>query len=59
MKMCNEAECFAGFNSENPTVPVFTHDSQSTSSATSDMSDYIETLSLSSYSSSDTPESLR
>lgn len=34
-------------------------DSRSTSSGTSDMSDYIETLSLSSHSSSDTPESLR
>lgn len=34
-------------------------DSRSTSSGTSDMSDYIETLSLSSYSSSDTPEMLR
>uniref|UniRef100_A0A1B6CQJ2 Uncharacterized protein n=2 Tax=Clastoptera arizonana TaxID=38151 RepID=A0A1B6CQJ2_9HEMI len=34
-------------------------DSRSTSSGTSDMSDYIETLSLSSHSSSDTPEYLR
>ncbi|PNF43168.1 hypothetical protein B7P43_G15659 [Cryptotermes secundus] len=34
-------------------------DSRSTSSGTSDMSDYIETLSLSSHSSSDTPDSLR
>ncbi|XP_024086265.1 uncharacterized protein LOC106668392 [Cimex lectularius] len=34
-------------------------DSRSTSSGTSDMSDYIETLSMSSHSSSDTPESLR
>lgn len=34
-------------------------DSRSTSSGTSDMSDYIETLSLSSHSSSDTPEGLR
>ncbi|XP_075210483.1 uncharacterized protein LOC142317819 [Lycorma delicatula] len=34
-------------------------DSRSTSSGTSDMSDYFETLSLSSYSSSDTPDSLR
>ncbi|XP_069669405.1 uncharacterized protein [Periplaneta americana] len=33
-------------------------DSRSTSSGTSDMSDYIETLSLSSHSSSDTPDSL-
>ncbi|XP_050424964.1 uncharacterized protein LOC126836042 isoform X2 [Adelges cooleyi] len=36
----------------NTTVPFL--DSQSTSSCTSDMSDYIETLSLSSHSSSDT-----
>lgn len=34
-------------------------DSRSTSSGTSDMSDYIETLSLSSHSSSDTPDNLR
>lgn len=34
-------------------------DSRSTSSGTSDMSDYIETLSMSSHSSSDTPENLR
>lgn len=34
-------------------------DSRSTSSGTSDMSDYIETLSLSSHSSSDTPEGLK
>lgn len=34
-------------------------DSRSTSSGTSDLSDYIETLSLSSHSSSDTPEGLR
>lgn len=34
-------------------------DSHSTSSGTSDMSDYIETLSLSSHSSSDIPDSLR
>lgn len=34
-------------------------DSRSTSSGTSDMSDYIETLSLSSHSSSDAPDSLR
>lgn len=34
-------------------------DSRSTSSGTSDMSDYIETLSLSSHSSSDTPEGIR
>ncbi|XP_073991407.1 uncharacterized protein isoform X3 [Rhodnius prolixus] len=34
-------------------------DSRSTSSGTSDMSDYIETLSMSSHSSSDTPDSLR
>lgn len=34
-------------------------DSRSTSSGTSDMSDYIETLSLSSHSSSDTPDGLR
>lgn len=34
-------------------------DSHSTSSGTSDMSDYIETLSMSSYSSSDTPDSFQ
>ncbi|KAL7287115.1 hypothetical protein TKK_0018732 [Trichogramma kaykai] len=34
-------------------------DSRSTSSGTSDMSDYIETLSLSSHSSSDAPDNLR
>lgn len=34
-------------------------DSRSTSSGTSDMSDYIETLSLSSHSSSDAPEGMR
>ncbi|KAF7997210.1 hypothetical protein HCN44_005487 [Aphidius gifuensis] len=34
-------------------------DSRSTSSGTSDMSDYIETLSLSSHSSTDTPDSLK
>lgn len=34
-------------------------DSQSTSSGTSDMSDYIETLSLSSHSSTETPDCLR
>ncbi|XP_059476896.1 uncharacterized protein LOC132197566 isoform X2 [Neocloeon triangulifer] len=34
-------------------------DSHSTSSGTSDMSDYIETLSLSSHSSSDIPDSMR
>lgn len=46
---------FAGFNVHvdgNTGVPFL--DSQSTSSYTSDMSDYIETLSLSSHSSSDT-----
>jgi len=45
----------AGFNVHadgNSVVPFL--DSQSTSSYTSDMSDYIETLSLSSHSSSDT-----
>ncbi|KAK0179499.1 hypothetical protein PV327_005245 [Microctonus hyperodae] len=48
-----------GFNSpgENTSTPYI--DSRSTSSGTSDMSDYIETLSLSSHSSSDTPDSLR
>lgn len=34
-------------------------DSRSTSSGTSDMSDYIETLSLSSHSSSDTPDGMK
>ncbi|KAG7202030.1 hypothetical protein KM043_004714 [Ampulex compressa] len=48
-----------GFGSpgEPSTAPYI--DSRSTSSGTSDMSDYIETLSLSSHSSSDTPDSLR
>lgn len=41
----------------SPHVPFI--DSRSTSSGTSDMSDYIETLSLSSYSSSDTPDCLQ
>jgi hypothetical protein len=40
------------------TAPTFI-DSRSTSSGTSDMSDYIETLSLSSHSSSETAEGLR
>ncbi|XP_066595104.1 serine-rich adhesin for platelets-like [Prorops nasuta] len=42
---------------ENSGTPYI--DSRSTSSGTSDMSDYIETLSLSSHSSSDTPDNLR
>ncbi|XP_046674598.1 uncharacterized protein LOC124363391 [Homalodisca vitripennis] len=46
-----------GYLSPGSAMPYI--DSHSTSSGTSDMSDYIETLSLSSYSSSDTPESLR
>ncbi|XP_065086322.1 uncharacterized protein LOC135708252 isoform X1 [Ochlerotatus camptorhynchus] len=41
-------------NMATTTAPYI--DSRSTSSGTSDMSDYIETLSLSSHSSSDTPE---
>lgn len=41
--------------STNTTGPPYV-DSRSTSSGTSDMSDYIETLSLSSHSSSDAPE---
>lgn len=41
----------------NSTVPYI--DSRSTSSGTSDMSDYIETLSLSSHSSSDVPDATR
>lgn len=45
------------FSPETPAVPYV--DSRSTSSGTSDMSDYIETLSLSSHSSSDTPDNLR
>ncbi|XP_001602686.2 uncharacterized protein LOC100118798 isoform X1 [Nasonia vitripennis] len=43
--------------SEVTTAPYI--DSRSTSSGTSDMSDYIETLSLSSHSSSDAPDNLR
>lgn len=54
----------AGFNSPNDAASLAGTgqpyiDSRSTSSGTSDMSDYIETLSLSSHSSSDTPEGLR
>ncbi|KAK0172359.1 hypothetical protein PV328_005689 [Microctonus aethiopoides] len=48
-----------GFNSPGETTGTPYIDSRSTSSGTSDMSDYIETLSLSSHSSSDTPDSLR
>ncbi|XP_024945982.1 uncharacterized protein LOC107272909 isoform X2 [Cephus cinctus] len=48
-----------GFSSPGDTSGAPYIDSRSTSSGTSDMSDYIETLSLSSHSSSDTPDSLR
>lgn len=49
---------FSGSPGEVPSgVPYI--DSRSTSSGTSDMSDYIETLSLSSHSSSDAPDNLR
>ncbi|XP_034945798.1 uncharacterized protein [Chelonus insularis] len=48
-----------GFSSPGETSGTPYIDSRSTSSGTSDMSDYIETLSLSSHSSSDTPDSLR
>jgi len=48
-----------GFNSPGEVSNAPYIDSRSTSSGTSDMSDYIETLSLSSHSSSDTPDSLR
>ncbi|XP_011335623.1 uncharacterized protein LOC105278317 isoform X1 [Ooceraea biroi] len=48
-----------GFNSPGEVSNTPYIDSRSTSSGTSDMSDYIETLSLSSHSSSDTPDSLR
>ncbi|XP_017885434.1 uncharacterized protein LOC108628190 [Ceratina calcarata] len=48
-----------GFNSPGEVSSTPYIDSRSTSSGTSDMSDYIETLSLSSHSSSDTPDSLR
>ena len=48
-----------GFNSPGEVSSAPYIDSRSTSSGTSDMSDYIETLSLSSHSSSDTPDSLR
>lgn len=44
--------------SQGTTNPPYI-DSRSTSSGTSDMSDYIETLSLSSHSSSDAPDGLR
>lgn len=44
-------------NSDVPPVPYM--DCTSTSSGTSDMSDYIETLSLSSHSSSDNPDCMR
>lgn len=48
---------FTGSLSPGAVVPYM--DSRSTSSGTSDMSDYFETLSLSSYSSSDTHDSLQ
>ncbi|XP_063973330.1 uncharacterized protein LOC135160573 [Diachasmimorpha longicaudata] len=48
-----------GFSSPGETSGTPYIDSRSTSSGTSDMSDYIETLSLSSHSSSDAPDSLR
>lgn len=48
-----------GFGSPNEVTGTPYIDSRSTSSGTSDMSDYIETLSLSSHSSSDTPDNLR
>lgn len=48
-----------GFNSPGEVSATPYTDSRSTSSGTSDMSDYIETLSLSSHSSSDTPDNLR
>ncbi|XP_020288904.1 uncharacterized protein LOC109857206 isoform X2 [Pseudomyrmex gracilis] len=48
-----------GFNSPGEVSNAPYIDSRSTSSGTSDMSDYIETLSLSSHSSSDTPDGLR
>ncbi|XP_048510672.1 uncharacterized protein LOC105688945 isoform X2 [Athalia rosae] len=47
------------FNSPGEVSATPYTDSRSTSSGTSDMSDYIETLSLSSHSSSDTPDNLR
>lgn len=52
---------FTGFQSPSgdSAIVVPYPDSRSTSSGTSDMSDYIETLSLSSHSSSDVPDSLR
>ncbi|XP_057326165.1 serine-rich adhesin for platelets-like [Microplitis mediator] len=53
-KGSNKGYSSPGENSSTPYI-----DSRSTSSGTSDMSDYIETLSLSSHSSSDTPDSLR
>ncbi|XP_046628070.1 uncharacterized protein LOC124308934 isoform X1 [Neodiprion virginianus] len=48
-----------GFSSPGEVSATPYTDSRSTSSGTSDMSDYIETLSLSSHSSSDTPDNLR
>ncbi|XP_011306055.1 uncharacterized protein [Fopius arisanus] len=48
-----------GFSSPGEASGTPYIDSRSTSSGTSDMSDYIETLSLSSHSSSDAPDSLR
>ena len=48
-----------GLASPNEVSSAPCPDSRSTSSGTSDMSDYIETLSLSSHSSSDAPDSLR
>lgn len=53
-----EKNLISGYFSPGDGITVPYMDSRSTSSGTSDMSDYIETLSLSSHSSSDAPESL-
>ncbi|KAG8265018.1 Protein Dok-7 [Homalodisca vitripennis] len=54
--ICHPKRESRGCLSPGAAVPYI--DSRSTSSGTSDMSDYFETLSLSSFSSSDTPDSL-
>lgn len=58
--MTTSTSLAAGRSSPNSDAqPVPYMDCNSTSSGTSDMSDYIETLSLSSHSSSDNPDCMR
>ncbi|XP_014211003.1 uncharacterized protein LOC106641193 [Copidosoma floridanum] len=57
---CLPSKASKEFNSPGEASSIVPYiDSRSTSSGTSDMSDYIETLSLSSHSSSDAPDNLR